>query len=39
MRILIADDHEIIRQGLRQLLSADASWDVCGEAVDGPRRR
>jgi PAS domain S-box-containing protein len=35
MRILIADDHEIIRQGLRQLLSADATWDVCGEAVDG----
>ena len=35
MRILIADDHEIIRQGLRTLLSADKSWEICGEAVDG----
>ncbi len=35
MRILIADDHEIIRQGLRQLLSADDTLDICGEAVDG----
>ena len=35
MRILIADDHEIIRQGLRNLLSADRSWEICGEAVDG----
>lgn len=35
MRILIADDHEIIRQGLRNLLSADKAWEICGEAVDG----
>ena len=35
MRILIADDHEIIRQGLRNLLSADRNWEICGEAVDG----
>ncbi len=35
MRILIADDHQIIRQGLRNLLSADKTWEICGEAVDG----
>ena len=35
MRILIADDHEIIRQGLRNLLAAETDWDVCGEAIDG----
>src|SRR5215472_11081158 len=35
MRILIADDHEIIRQGLRNLISADTAWEICGEAVDG----
>src|ERR1700733_1041682 len=35
MRILIADDHEIIRQGLRSLLSTDETWEICGEAVDG----
>jgi len=34
-RILIADDHEIVRQGLRSLLDAHPGWEVCGEAVDG----
>jgi PAS domain S-box-containing protein len=35
MRILIADDHEIIRRELRSLLSGRKGWEVCGEAVDG----
>lgn len=35
MRILIADDHELIRRGLRSLLGARAGWEVCGEAKDG----
>jgi DNA-binding NarL/FixJ family response regulator len=35
LRILIADDHEIVRQGLRSLVEAHAGWEVCGEAVDG----
>ncbi len=35
VRILIADDHEPVRQGLRALLAARPSWEVCGEAVDG----
>jgi DNA-binding NarL/FixJ family response regulator len=35
MRILIADDSEIVRRGIRGLLSAETTWEVCGEAVDG----
>jgi DNA-binding NarL/FixJ family response regulator len=35
MRILVADDKEIVRRGVRRLLSAEATWEVCGEAVDG----
>ncbi len=35
LRILIADDHEIVRQGLRSLIETHADWEVCGEAVDG----
>lgn len=35
LRILIADDHELIRRGLRSLLSSHTGWEVCGEAKDG----
>jgi DNA-binding NarL/FixJ family response regulator len=35
IRILIADDHEIFRRGLRSLLESHAEWEVCGEATDG----
>ena len=35
IRILVADDHEIVRQGLRGLLEAQPGWQVVGEAVDG----
>ncbi len=35
MRILIADDHEIIRRGVRSLLESRPNYDICGEAVDG----
>jgi len=34
-RILIVDDHEIFRRGLRSLLESRADWEVCGEATDG----
>lgn len=34
-RLLIVDDHEIFRRGLRALLEPYAEWKVCGEAVDG----
>jgi two-component system, NarL family, response regulator NreC len=35
LRILIADDHEIVRRGLRSLLEGHPNWEVCGEAADG----
>jgi CheY-like chemotaxis protein len=35
VRILIADDHEVIRKGLRQLLETRPGWQVCGEATNG----
>jgi PAS domain S-box-containing protein len=34
-RILIADDHEVLRRGVRTMLETEESWEVCGEAVDG----
>jgi DNA-binding NarL/FixJ family response regulator len=34
-RILIADDHEIVRHGIRALIENHPGWEVCGEAVDG----
>src|SRR5262250_1859685 len=35
LRILVADDHDIIRRGLKQLLTAHPGWSVCGEAKTG----
>lgn len=35
LRILIADDHPIFRDGLRKLLEAERGFQVVGEAVDG----
>ena len=35
LRILIVDDHEVMRGGLRSLLGSLPEWEVCGEAVDG----
>ncbi len=35
MRILIVDDHEVVRRGVRSLLLTRADVDICGEAVDG----
>jgi DNA-binding NarL/FixJ family response regulator len=35
MRILLADDHEAVRRGLRALLETQDQWKVCGEAEDG----
>jgi DNA-binding NarL/FixJ family response regulator len=34
-RILITDDHALVRRGLRALLAADPGWEVCGEASNG----
>lgn len=34
-RILIADDHELMRRGVRGLIESHREWAVCGEAVEG----
>jgi DNA-binding NarL/FixJ family response regulator len=34
-RVLIVDDHEIVRIGVRRLLAGNPRWLVCGEAADG----
>jgi DNA-binding NarL/FixJ family response regulator len=35
IRILVADDHDVVRQGVRMILEPRAEWQVCGEAVNG----
>ena len=35
LRILIADDHELVRRGLKALLLSKAGWVVCAEASNG----
>jgi DNA-binding NarL/FixJ family response regulator len=35
LRILIADDHEVVRSGLRSVLEARTEWSIVGEARDG----
>lgn len=35
LRILIADDHEVVRRGLCALLQAHDGWEICAEASDG----
>src|ERR1700722_17009270 len=35
LRILVADDHDLMRRGLRSLLESRPGWEVCGEAQTG----
>jgi DNA-binding NarL/FixJ family response regulator len=35
LSILIADDHEVVRRGIRALLEARPDWKICGEAATG----
>jgi DNA-binding NarL/FixJ family response regulator len=35
LQILIADDHEIVRRGVRGIIEAHPDWEVCCEAADG----
>ncbi|MFN2475081.1 MAG: response regulator transcription factor [Chthoniobacterales bacterium] len=35
LRIFIADDHEMLRAGVRRLIETHEGWEVCGEAADG----
>lgn len=35
VRILLADDHSVVRRGLKDLLESRKGWQVCAEAADG----
>jgi signal transduction histidine kinase len=35
LRILLVDDHDAVRNGVRALLSSNGNWTICGEAKDG----
>jgi DNA-binding NarL/FixJ family response regulator len=35
LKVLIADDHEVVRRGLRAVVEAERDWTVVGEAEDG----
>ncbi len=35
MRVLLVDDHEVVRRGVRSLLLGQKKYEICGEAVDG----
>src|SRR5262245_35572883 len=33
--VLVADDHDVVRKGIRTILGAQKGWRVCGEAASG----
>ena len=35
VRIVIADDHAVVRRGLRSILESQPGWEVCAEATNG----
>jgi DNA-binding NarL/FixJ family response regulator len=35
MRVILADDHEIVRRGIRTIVNGHPPWTVCGEAENG----
>ena len=35
LHVLIVDDHEVVRRGLRALIESHPGWEVCGEATTG----
>ena len=37
MKIVLVDDHPVVRKGLKSILEEDAGYTVCGEAEDGDR--
>lgn len=34
-RILLVDDHDVVRQGVRRILETQNDWEIAGEAADG----
>jgi two-component system nitrate/nitrite response regulator NarL len=35
VRILVADDHDVVLQGIRLILQEKQDWEICGEASNG----
>lgn len=35
IRILLADDHDLVRRGLRPIIESEWGWEICGEASNG----
>jgi DNA-binding NarL/FixJ family response regulator len=35
LRILVADDHDVVRRGLKSILQPHPGWEICGEAPNG----
>ena len=35
LRILVADDHDLMRRGLKSILETHVGWEICGEAHTG----
>jgi DNA-binding NarL/FixJ family response regulator len=35
VRILLVDDHDVVRRGLKALLQGHSGWEICGEAATG----
>lgn len=35
IRILVVDDHDVVREGVRGILARHPDWEVCGEAANG----
>jgi len=35
-RIFVADDHEVVREGVKSLLRMRPDWEICGESANGP---
>jgi DNA-binding NarL/FixJ family response regulator len=35
LRVVLADDHDLVREGLRALFERNSDWTVCGEAKNG----
>jgi PleD family two-component response regulator len=38
IRILVADDHAVVREGIRHVLARQHGFDIAGEAASGPKR-
>jgi len=35
LRVLVVDDHDVVRQGVRLILRSRSDWQICGEASNG----